>query len=124
MGGAPPLATPVAVPGDVDPVEQEVRHVERAMRTDHADRNHLVAAREAAKEHMSDARALKSWATAAYESGHPREARHAAEAWALHDDSPEPRIFLAKVLEAGGHHADAQAVLELTPTDPSKKSAV
>jgi serine/threonine protein kinase len=98
---------------EVDPVDQEVRHVERAMRTDRSDRHQLLTqAREAAKEHMSDGRALKAWTMAAYEAGRMREARHAAEAWALHDDTAEPRIFLAKVLDGMGHRTDAQAVLE------------
>jgi len=98
---------------EVDPVDQEVRHVERTMRVDRSDRHQLLTqAREAAKEHMSDGRALKAWTMAAYEAGRMREARHAAEAWALHDDTAEPRIFLAKVLDGMGHRADAQAVLE------------
>ncbi len=41
-----------------------------------------------------------------------REAHHAGEAWALKDESAEPRIFLASVLDATGHHADAKAILE------------
>jgi uncharacterized protein HemY len=104
---------PAPTSPEVDPVDQEVRHVEHAMRLDRSDRHQLLAqAREAAKEHMSDVRALKAWTMAAYEAGRMREARHAAEAWALHDDTPEPRVVLARVLDATGHRADAQAVLE------------
>ena len=41
-----------------------------------------------------------------------REARHAGEAWALKDESAEPRLFLASVLDATGHRSDAKAILE------------
>jgi hypothetical protein len=48
-----------------------------------------------------------------------REARRAGEAWSLRDDSEGPRVFLASVLDATGHHADAKAIcaqwLELHP---------
>jgi hypothetical protein len=73
---------------------------------------------------MGDPRALKAWSLAAYESGRMREARHAAEAWALHDDTAEPRILLAKVLEGSGHRADAEAVLEeVLQTHPDSAEA-
>jgi len=61
---------------------------------------------------MSDARALKTWASAAYKAGEMREARRAAEAWSLHDGTAEPRIFLASVLDASGKRSEARAVLE------------
>lgn len=80
---------------------------------DHASaKSKLESARAEAKAHPSDAHALKAWAQAAYRAGQFREARRAADAWALHESSPEPRIFLAQVLDAGGHRSDARAVLE------------
>jgi serine/threonine-protein kinase len=72
----------------------------------------LVEARRYAKGHMADARALKGWATAAYRAGDLHEARRAGEAWELHDGTAEPRIFLATVLDAGGRHAEAKAMLD------------
>ncbi len=72
----------------------------------------LVDARRGAKGHMSDARALKGWATAAYRAGELREARRAAEVWSLRDGTAEPRIFLATVLDASGKKTEARAVLE------------
>ncbi len=72
----------------------------------------LTQARETAKGNLSDARALKAWAAAAMDAGRPREARKAAEVWALHDDTAEPRIVLAEALDASGHRGDARAVLE------------
>src|SRR5262249_38272422 len=65
-----------------------------------------------AKGHMSDAHALKTWATAAHRAGELREARRAAEAWSLHDGTTEPRLFLATVLDASGRRVEARAVLE------------
>jgi hypothetical protein len=61
---------------------------------------------------MSDVRALRGWATAAYKAGEMREARRAAEAWSLHDGTSEPRVFLATVLDASGKRAEARAVIE------------
>jgi len=72
----------------------------------------LLEARSYAKTHMSDPAALKAWANAAAKTGDLRDARRAAEAWALRDGSAEPRIFLATVLDGTGHRADALAVLE------------
>ncbi len=72
----------------------------------------LIDARARAKEHTADPRALRSWATAALQAGESREARRAAEAWAVHDASAEPRLFLAVALEAGGRRREARAVLE------------
>jgi hypothetical protein len=119
------VTRPAAPAPEVEPVDLEIRHVEHVMRLDRSDRHQLLAqAREAAKEHMSDAHALKAWTLAAYEAGRMREARHAAEAWALHDDTPEPRILLARVLEGSGHRADAQAVLEeVLQTHPDSNEA-
>ena len=72
----------------------------------------LTEARAHAKDHSSDWRALRAWATAALQAGETREARRAAEAWAVHDGSVEPRLFLAGALEAGGRRREARAVLE------------
>ena len=72
----------------------------------------LTEARTLAKEHGTDARALRSWATAALQAGETREARRAGEAWAAHDPTAEPRLFLASALEASGRRRDARAVLE------------
>jgi hypothetical protein len=75
-------------------------------------RAHLAEARLAARDHATDARALRGWATAAMQAGETREARRAAEAWAIYDGSAEPRLFLAGALEAGGRRREARAVLE------------
>jgi serine/threonine-protein kinase len=72
----------------------------------------LEDARLAAKEHTSDAHALRGWATAALAAGEVKEARRAAEAWAAHDAGVEPRLFLAGALEAGGRRREARAILE------------
>ena len=72
----------------------------------------LAEARTAAKAHPGDTRALKAWASAAMRAGDFREARRAADVWALHDGSAEPRIFLATALDASGRRGDAKAVLE------------
>ena len=117
---APPLApsTEPVTSHDAhgtDPVDQEMRRAERSLARaeTRAEREHtLVDARDAAKQAMSDPRALKTWTVAALRAGQLREARRAADAWALHDMSPEPRIVLAQVLDAGGRRSDARAVLE------------
>jgi serine/threonine-protein kinase len=88
-------------PGDGRPPEAH------ASRTDR-----LNDARRLAKGHMSDARALRGWAHAAYRAGELREARRAAEVWSLHDGTSEPRVFLATVLDASGRREAAKAVLE------------
>jgi hypothetical protein len=59
-----------------------------------------------------DARALKARAANAYRNGDLHEAKRAAEAWALHDGTVEPRLFLATVLDAAGHRHEARVVLE------------
>lgn len=76
------------------------------------DRRRFHEARAYAKEHPSEVSALKAWAVLAMRAGELRDARRAANLWALHDGSPEPRIFLATVLEGSGHRSDARAVLE------------
>ncbi len=72
----------------------------------------LAAARTAARERPGDPKALKALAVAALRAGEVREARRAAEAWAVHDPSAEPRLFLATALEASGRKRDARAVLD------------
>jgi Flp pilus assembly protein TadD len=72
----------------------------------------LSDARSAARDHATDPRALKAWATAAMRAGETREARRAAEAWAVHDSGAEPRLFLAGALEHAGRKREARAVLE------------
>jgi serine/threonine-protein kinase len=75
-------------------------------------KGHLAEARAQAKDRSTDARALHAWAVAALQAGETREARRAAEAWAVHDSGVEPRLFLAGALEAGGRHREARSVLE------------
>lgn len=72
----------------------------------------LADARANAREHSSDPKALKAWATAAMNAGETREARRAAEAWAVHDGSAEPRLFLAAALDAAGRRREARGALE------------
>jgi hypothetical protein len=72
----------------------------------------LLDFRAHAKQNMSDPAALRAWAWAAYRAGEMREARRAAHAWALHDGTAEPRIFLSMSLDAVGRHAEARAVLD------------
>ena len=76
------------------------------------DKAKLADARSDAESHPEDARALQAWANAAFKAGDYREAKRATEAWSLKDGTPEPRIFLATVLDALGRRADARAVLE------------
>lgn len=75
-------------------------------------RARLADARSGARDHATDPRALKAWATAAMLAGETREARRAAEAWAVHDGGAEPRLFLAGALEQSGRKREARAVLE------------
>ncbi len=75
-------------------------------------RSQLSSARSAARDHATDPHALKAWAIAALHAGETREARRAAEAWAIHDNTAEPRLFLASALESSGRKREARAVLE------------
>lgn len=72
----------------------------------------LSEARARAKDRSTDPRALRAWAMAAIQAGEVREARRAAEAWAVHDGGAEPRLFLAAALEASGRRREARSVLE------------
>ena len=123
---APAAERPATATAQAAPAEQEPQKDARAAHAVSADTRHqtLLQARDAAKEHMSDAHALKAWTLAAFDAGRTREARHAAEAWTLHDDTPEPRIYLAKILDASGRRADAEAVLEeVLQTHPDSNEA-
>lgn len=86
----------------------------------------LHEARALARAHPGDPRALATWAQAALRAGDLREARRAASAWALHDGTVEPRLFMAQVLAASGRRADAVATLnewlELHPDSTDARS--
>jgi hypothetical protein len=57
-------------------------------------------------------------------AGDLRDARRAVDTWILHDSTPEPRVFLASVLDASGKHQEARAVLEETlETHPDSDAA-
>lgn len=86
--------------------------VRASARHDSDTKSRLDEARARAKEHTTDPRALKAWATAALQAGETKEARRAAEAWASHDSGAEPRLFLAAALEASGRRREARSVLE------------
>jgi hypothetical protein len=72
----------------------------------------LQDARNEAREHPTDPHALRALAQAAARAGELREARRAAESWAVHDGGAEPRLFLAATLEASGRKREARAVLD------------
>lgn len=86
--------------------------VNASMHASEDPKSRLAAARTAARERPTDPKALKALATAALQAGEVREARRAAEAWAIHDGRAEPRLFLAAALEASGRKRDARAVLD------------
>jgi eukaryotic-like serine/threonine-protein kinase len=72
----------------------------------------LEAARQRAAAHPHDAQALRAWARAAYVARASREARRAGRVWAANDPGPEPRLFLAKVLDSSGHGGEAKQILD------------
>lgn len=72
----------------------------------------LSEARARARSRSTDPRALEAWAISAMQAGELREARRAAESWAIHDGRGEPRFFLAAILEASGRRREARATLE------------
>ncbi|MCL2779014.1 MAG: protein kinase [Polyangiaceae bacterium] len=72
----------------------------------------LAEARAFAREHASDPEALKAWGIAALRAGETREARRAADAWAMNDASVEPHILLAAAFEAAGRRREARATIE------------
>jgi hypothetical protein len=94
--------------------EGPARHADRSTAhepTREARERALHEARDAAKDAMGDARALKAWALAAYKAGALREARRAADTWILVESTPEPHILLAEIMDAMGHRGEARAVL-------------
>ncbi|MBX3203488.1 MAG: serine/threonine protein kinase [Labilithrix sp.] len=111
-------STPSVAPaGDVSKAPREGRPSSLLVRASakHEDvdaKAKLTDARARAKDRPTDARALRAWATAAIQAGETREARRAAEAWAVHDGTAEPRLFLAAALEASSRRREARAVLE------------
>ena len=114
-GPIAPSVTPdelASAPATIPTTEIKTVHVAPRERPSSERERRLNDARKFAKGHMSDGRALKTWATAAYRAGELREARRAADAWALHDGTVEPRLFLATVLEGSNRRGDAKAVLE------------
>ncbi len=106
-----PLATAVAIapaptasdPNGAEPSRPPTRSTPK---------ERLAEARAAAKAHPSDARLLHDWAKAAMKAGDLKDARRAADAWLLHDASPEPKLFLATVLDASGKRNEAKAIVE------------
>ncbi len=87
-------------------------------------RDRLESARAAAHQKPGDLRALRAWAAAAVRAGDLRDARRAVDTWILHDSTPEPRVFLANVLDASGKHQEARAVLEeILETHPDNDAA-
>ena len=84
----------------------------------------LHEARDAAKEATGDARALKTWAVAAYRAGALREARRATDAWILIENTPEPHILLAEIMDGLGHRGEARQVLaEVLESHPDSTQA-
>ena len=132
--GAPPSPAPAVAPaeealptvpadveaaianGTAEAMAAPAPHADKADKADKAndkaaDLKRLVEARGQAKV-KNDPTALKKWAQAAYTFGDYREARRATEAWTLKDRSPEPRLFLARVLDTMGRRGEARAVLQ------------
>jgi serine/threonine-protein kinase len=105
-------STSSASASDPAPAKKPSPLLSRASLTVEDAKSRLADARATARERPNDAHALKSWATAAFNAGEMREARRAAEAWAVHDASAEPRLFLAAAFEASGRKREARAVLE------------
>jgi predicted Zn-dependent protease len=77
-----------------------------------ADTPALAQARDNAKAHPRDAKALRSWTRAALRAKDLLEAKRAADAWASYDPSSEPRIVQAQILDAMGRRQDAKTLLE------------
>jgi serine/threonine-protein kinase len=90
-------------------VTAPLRRAERAPTA--AEQRALAQARAAASNRLADVRAVRAWALAAARAGQWSEARRAADAWALRDGTAEPRLFLARTLDAAGQRSEARAVL-------------
>ncbi len=116
-----PLAVQPApfIPPATDPIGDG----DKPPRQDRA-KDRLESARAAAHQKPGDPRLLRAWATAAVRAGDLRDARRAVDTWILHDSTPEPRVFLASVLDASGKHQEARAVLEeILETHPDSDAA-
>jgi serine/threonine-protein kinase len=87
-------------------------HPQLASAKDPSKQERLEQLRASAKARPSDPRRLKAWAHAARAAGELKEARRAADAWGLHDGTPDPKVFLAGILDQMGKRAEARAVLE------------
>ena len=111
---APAETAPVDTAAPMDLPEPPAKRLllRAGHRTNDEARARLEAARAALKDRSSDPKALKDWAVAALRAGELREARRASEAWAVHDPTVEPRLFLAVALEASGRKREARAVLD------------
>ncbi len=84
----------------------------------------LREAKAAVRTHPSDPRVLEGWARAALHAGDLREARRAANAWALRDGRLEPRLWIARVLEASGRGSEARDVMaEWLESHPDSETA-
>jgi hypothetical protein len=84
----------------------------------------LHEAKATARAHPADPHALEVWARAALRAGDLREARRAASAWAIHDGRFEPRLWIARVLEAAGRRSEARDVMaEWLESHPDAETA-
>jgi len=85
----------------------------------------LVEARERAKSHPQETKALRAWALSAYRAGDYTEAARAAEQWGERDGSVEPKLMLATALDAQGRKGEAKMLLEdwirQNPSSPEAK---
>jgi serine/threonine protein kinase len=116
----PSPTIPIAPAADTQPAAEVVAAAdpppspaETASAPSRSERDQMLSDfRAHAKDHAGDPGALRSWAWAARRAGEMREARRAANAWALHDGTAEPRIFLAEVLDNVGRHSEARNVLD------------
>ena len=107
----------------VQPPTDPIGNGDKPLKQDRA-RDRLESARTAAHQKPGDPRLLRAWANAAVRAGDLRDARRAVDTWILHDSTPEPRVFLASVLDASGKHQEARAVLEETlETHPDSDAA-
>jgi len=84
----------------------------------------LRDAKSLAKAHPTDPRALEAWARSALRAGDLHEARRAASAWALHDGRFEPRLWIARILEASGRRSEARDMMaEWLESHPDAENA-
>jgi serine/threonine-protein kinase len=109
---SPPAPADIAVAAPVASIASEPPAIAASALPVAKETSKLDVARAAARTHPNDPRKLKAWAHAARSAGDLREARRAADAWALHDGTAEPKVFLAQVLDQMGKRIEARAVLE------------